>query len=431
MAWLSRGKQTLPFVALALYSAIAGALLATGRTLVAAFLVALCVALSALALNSQSISVLAVPAVFLVERLDLGSVDLSYSDALLIAASAVAVPALSRWPLSSRARLLLLGLAVYLGLVTLTIGFHPSIRSFAEVFHRAVLVGGSVIIGVQLVRTGRHVQALRLLLAATVTVSLAAVVTTLSTGLQPAYPWGLHKNFIGSLFATFLLLAVIHYRVFRLPAAARFPLVLTLGAGLLAAQSRGAFLTLLVGLLVLAVRRQGSHTLPVRAAAVLAVCGIAALIVVSVQNQLQERLETGNPNDSLAQREQVETATFDLWRENWLVGVGLKYFTTGEFGAANQAPNNVLNESMAETGIVGTAGFLILQGAAVLALARGSGPLSTAGLAVVVGRLLHGQVDIYWSAGTAALPWLIAGFGLAEERRRSVEVPEQAAHARV
>jgi hypothetical protein len=275
------------------------------------------------------------------------------------------------------------------------------------------------------------VQALRLLLAATVMVSIAAIVTALATGLQPAYPWGLHKNFIGSLFATFLLLAVIHYPVFRLPAAGRLPLVLTLSAGLLAAQSRGAFLTLLAGLLVLAVRRQGRHTLPVRAAAVLAVCGIAALIVASVQNQLQERVETGNPNDSLAQREQVETATFDLWQENWLVGVGLKYFTTGAFGAADQAPNNVLNESMAETGIVGTAGFLILQGVAVLALARGSGPLATAGLACVVGRLLHGQVDIYWSAGTAALPWLIAGFGLGEERRPSAAVSEQETRARV
>lgn len=374
MPWLSRGKQMLAPTGLALYAAVAGALLATGQARLAALLVAFCVVLSALALNTQSISVLAVPAVFLVERLDLGGIDLSYSDALLIAATAVALPALSRWPLSPRARLLLLGLTIYLSLVTFTIAFHPSIRSFAEVFHRAVLVGGSVIIGVQLVRTGRHVLALRLLLAATVTVSFASVATALSTGLQPAYPWGLHKNFVGSLFATFLLLAVIHYPVFRLPSIGRFPLLVVLGAGLLASQSRGAFLTLLAGLLVLAVRQQGRHTLPVRAAAVLAVCGIAALIITSVQNQLQERVETGNLNDSLAQRKQVETATFDLWRENWLVGVGLKYFTTGAFGAANQAPNNVLNESMAETGIVGTTGFLILQAAAVLALARGSGP---------------------------------------------------------
>ncbi|MBW3638896.1 MAG: O-antigen ligase family protein [Actinobacteria bacterium] len=410
---------------------MAGALLATGQARLAALLVALCVVLSALALNTQSISVLAVPAVFLVERLDLGGIDLSYSDALLIGATAVALPALSRWPLSPRARLLLLGLTIYLSLVTFTIAFHPSIRSYAEVFHRAILVGGSVIIGVQLVRTGRHVLALRLLLAATVTVSFASIATTLSTGLQPAYPWGLHKNFVGSLFATFLLLAVIHYPVFRLPVWGRLPLVVALSAGLAAAQSRGAFLTLLAGLLILAVRRQGPRRLPVRGAAVLAVCGIAALIIVSVQNQLQERVETGNLQDSLAQREQVETATFDLWRENWVVGVGLKYFTTGAFGAANQAPNNVLNESMAETGVVGTAGFLILQAAAVLALARGSGPLATAGLACVVGRLLHGQVDIYWSAGTAALPWLIAGFGLAEERRRIAGVAEQETHTRV
>lgn len=431
MAWLSRHKQVLAPALLAPYAALTGALLATGHTRTAALLVAACLIASALALNSQSISILAVPAVFLVERLELGGVDLSYSDALLITATAAALPALSSWPLSPRARLLLVGLAVYLGLVTFTLAFHPSIRSFAEVFHRAVLVGGSVLIGGQLLRTGRHVPAMRLLLAATVTVSFAAVAVALRTGLEPAYPWGLHKNFVGSLFAVFLLLAVIHYPVFRLPAGGKLPLVVVLSAGLLAAQSRGAFLTLLAGLLVVALRQRGRHTIAVRAAALVVVCGITALVLASVQSQLDERVETGNLQDSLAQREQVETATYDLWRENWLIGVGLKYFTTGDFGAANQAPNNVLNESMAEAGIVGTAGFLILQVTAVLALARGSGPLATAGLAIVVGRFLHGQVDIYWSAGTAALPWLIAGLGLAESRRRDVETSEPAAPARV
>jgi hypothetical protein len=431
MARLSRCKQVLAPAGLALYAALAGALLATGHARTAALLVGVCVILSALALNSQIISILAVPAVFLVGRLELGGVDLSYSDAMLIAATAATLPALSSWPLSSRARLLLLGLAVYLGLVTFTLAFHPSIRSFAEVFHRAVLVGGSVLIGVQLYRTGRHVLALRLLLVATVAVSFAAVAAALRSGLEPAFPWGLHKNFVGSLFAVFLLLTLVHYPVFRLPGNGRLPLVVVLSGGLLAAQSRGAFLTLLGGLLVVALRQRGRHTVAVRAAALLVVVGISALIVASVQGQLQERVETGNLQDSLTQREQVETATFDLWRENWLVGVGLKYFTTGSFGPANQAPNNVLNESMAEAGIIGTAGFLILQVTAVAALARGSGPLATAGLAVVVGRLLHGQVDIYWSAGTAALPWLIAGLGLAERRRREVDTSERETPARV
>lgn len=424
-------KQALALAGLIVYAGGAGAFLAVGHVKVAALLVGAYLGLAAFALNSQIFAIVAVPAVFLVHRLEVGGVDLSYSDALLIVASALAMPVLSRWPLSSRARLLLLGLATYLALVTLTIAFHPSARSLAEVFHRAVLVGGAVLIGVQLVRTGRHVLALRLLLTATVVVAVGAVLTTLTTGLQPAYPWGLHKNFVGSLFATFFLLAVIHYPAFRLPAAGKLPLLVVLAAGLAAAQSRGAFLTVLGGFLVVVLRQRGRHTFAVRTITLLAVVGIASLIVTSVNNQLEERVATGNVHDSLAQREQVETATYELWRENWVVGVGLKYFTTGGFGAANQAPNNVLNESMAETGIVGTVGFLLLQGVALVALARGSGPLATAGLACVFGRLLHGQVDIYWSAGTAALPWIVAGLGLADERLRTVDTTAQETPARV
>lgn len=425
-----RSRKSLPAAGLALYAAGVGVLLAAGQARLAALLVVGWVALAAFALNSQIFSVLAVPGVFLVERLDLGGIDLSGSDALLILATALALPALARAPLPSRARLLLVGLTIYLGLVVVTLGFHPSLRSFAEVFHRAVLVGGSVLIGIQLVRSGRHIVALRLLLVVTVSVSIAAVVTSLTTGLAPAYPLGLHKNFVGSLFAMILLIAMASYAVFDLPQTLRVPLMAVLVAGLLAAQSRGAFLTLLGGLLVLVVRQRGRQTVAVRAVALLGAAAAVALIVTSVQSQLEERVGTGVQHDSLAQRERVELATYELWNDHRVLGVGLKYFRTGMFGAANQAPNNVLNESMAETGIVGTVGFLGFQVLALVALARGSSPLATAGMACVLGRLLHGQVDIYWSAGTAALPWIVAGLGLAEQRSRAATLPQAAIGSR-
>lgn len=133
-----RSRKSLPAAGLALYAAGVGVLLAAGQARLAALLVVGWVALAAFALNSQIFSVLAVPGVFLVERLDLGGIDLSGSDALLILATALALPALARAPLPSRARLLLVGLTIYLGLVVVTLGFHPSLRSFAEVFHRAV-----------------------------------------------------------------------------------------------------------------------------------------------------------------------------------------------------------------------------------------------------------------------------------------------------
>jgi hypothetical protein len=39
--------------------------------------------------------------------------------------------------------------------------------------------------------------------------------------------------------------------------------------------------------------------------------------------------------------------------------------------------------------------------------------LVSVGVGVVAGLLLHGQVDIYWIAGSASLPFIILGMALA------------------
>jgi hypothetical protein len=41
--------------------------------------------------------------------------------------------------------------------------------------------------------------------------------------------------------------------------------------------------------------------------------------------------------------------------------------------------------------------------------------LAAAGFGAVAGLLAHGMVDIYWTAGTVTLPFILMGMGLAHE----------------
>jgi hypothetical protein len=143
------------------------------------------------------------------------------------------------------------------------------------------------------------------------------------------------------------------------------------------------------------------------------VISLAAFASITIYNQLQ----SGSHYTSLTQRSDVERATRHLWMEHPLTGVGLRFFKTPAY-AGYQAPNNVVNEVLAEAGVPGLLGFIVFAAGSLVGLARGRGSLATAALCAVAGRFVHGLVDIYWVGGTTALPWIIAGMGLASVPRR-------------
>ena len=64
--------------------------------------------------------------------------------------------------------------------------------------------------------------------------------------------------------------------------------------------------------------------------------------------------------------------------------------------------------------LVLAAGFIIFNVGALSVLLRYRNPLAVAGLACVADRLVHGMVDIFWTAGDASRPWLIVGMGMAQ-----------------
>jgi hypothetical protein len=142
---------------------------------------------------------------------------------------------------------------------------------------------------------------------------------------------------------------------------------------------------------------------------------------VSIHSQLTQTKQEQQLG-SIGIRLNVEKETRHIWRTSPAVGAGLKYFNTGKFGEFAQPANNDVDNELAESGLVGLAGFVILQGtvATVALRRRRSNGLVAPAIGIVLGVLLHGMVDIYWSAGTVSLPFMILGIALAADESSSV-----------
>lgn len=413
-------ERAAPVTALvggAAYGAAVGAL-ATASVRLAVPLTLFGVLLVLMAWRTVAIAVIAVPGVFIIQRAPL--IDVSYVDIIVAVAGAAAFLAGAQRALTPNARVVLWAFAAYLGLLLGSVAFNQSLRSDFEWIRRISVVAGSMLVGAWLVREGLAHIALRALLMATVLLGILAVGSSASEGFAPASPLWYHKNYVGSISATVLLVLVAAPGAFRLSAMSVRVAAVFLTAGLLAAQSRGAILALSAGLLIWFVRIDRDRRRRFGALAVVALVGFTALVGLSIRAQLARRVV--NPHDSISQRIEVESATRELWQAHPMTGVGLRYFSTPEFNGY-QPPNNVVNEVLAEAGFPGLIGFVIFVGGSLIGLSRRRDQLALAALCVVSARFVHGLVDIYWVAGTTTLPWLIAGMGLASPRQDSNDDP--------
>lgn len=361
--------------------------------------------------RSVALAVIAVPCVWIVQRAP--GIDVSYPDVIVAVAAVLAFLAGAHRSLSPNASIVLRSFSFYLGMLLGSVVFNHSVRSDFEWFHRLFIVAGAILVGAWLVREGYQHIALRALLIITGVVSVLAVAESVTHGGAAAYPLWFHKNFVGSLAATTLLVLATAPREFRIRQSWLRLLTLTVLFGLLASQSRGAFLALALGLFIWFFRSNRERRRTAGLFVAVALIGFVAFVGLSVRTQLSD--QQVNPHSSISQRVEVETATRELWKQHPFTGVGLRFFARPEF-QGYQPPNDVLNETLAEAGFPGLVGFLIFAGGTVMGLLRRRDALAIAALCVVSGRFLHGLVDIYWVAGTTTLPWLIAGMGLARPR---------------
>lgn len=360
--------------------------------------------LGLVAANAARVAVLAMVGVWLIPRLP---GNISVTDVLVALAAVAALAAGVGRTLDARARIVLRAFALYLVALLLTLSFNQTLRADLEWFHRIALVAGAILVGAWLVRTGLHHRALQLLLAVTAAISVIALVDTTSHGFAPAQPLDYQKNFIGSLTATVLLVLVAAHREFELPRRILVLASLFVAGGLVASQSRGAIVAVVAGLLIWFFRTPSKSSRSLRRIALIIAICLGVFAGISIRNELHQRTY-----NSFTQRTQVEQATRQLWKAHPFTGVGLRFFKTPRY-AGYQPPNNVVDEVLAEAGVIGLAGFVAFVVGSLWGLARLRGALATAALCVVAARFIHGLFDIYWTGGTTTLPWIIAGMALA------------------
>jgi len=355
-----------------------------------------------------------VPGVFLTRRVPGGS--MSFSDGLLIAGCVVPFLVASwREPLFRR---LFFIFAAYEVVLVTTVIAHPSGRAVVEWMHRFLLLGGTVAVGAYLTREGLARRALRLFVLVTGFVAAAAIVDTLTRGLGPAYPFGLHKNYVGAVTAAALLLSFAIPQELRLGRRVVPPMQVLLLGGLLASQSRGAEFGLVAGALVVVVLHRG-----LRWSRAVLVMGplvfVLAALSVNAEFSASAHLDSSRARfESFQIRRTAGGEALQLWRESPLVGQGLRSYLD-QNSQLQTSPHNIVYEALVESGIVGLAAFFLLQGGAVLVLRRAGSNLALAALALVVANLVHGLFDLYWVAGTLTLTWLVVGMAAGEAAHSS------------
>jgi O-antigen ligase len=102
-----------------------------------------------------------------------------------------------------------------------------------------------------------------------------------------------------------------------------------------------------------------------------------------------------------------------IWLKNRFVGGGLKYFK--DPARSYPTPHNLFIGELAEVGLIGLAGLLVLLGAVILALRRSATDLAVLGAMAFVCRLTQGLADIFWVAGPLTIAVLLVGMGLADD----------------
>jgi hypothetical protein len=258
-------------------------------------------------------------AVFISRRVGPPGLDMSVADVTLVVASVVALP----WvPWRNRAvRRVGAAIAVYLLVLLVTVVAQPSQRAVFEWAHRSVLLLGSVAVGAAVARLRAGPMAVRVLYAAATVVAVAAVAQGIASGMRPAYPLGLQKNFAGGLLAMTLLVAWVAPAYAELRRTTMLVVQAAVVPGLLATQSRGAMAALVVAMAIWALVTRK------RALRFLALVPVAAVMVVLVLASLRSDLERRNdPYSPVTSRRILNQAALVAWSENRVFGAGLRYF---------------------------------------------------------------------------------------------------------
>jgi O-antigen ligase len=339
------------------------------------------------------------------------SVNISVCDTVTVLALIAAVPYV---PWKSRALRRVLGaLCVYLALIAIAVAAHPTRAALLEWPHRAVLVGGAVLIGAAVARRGETAIALRAYVLGGAVVAIGAIYESLTTGFSPAFPFGMHKNAAGSFLAIAVIIMIVApVRPGLRARTIRFLRILCI-VGLAATQARGAALALVAAIAIYAIRNRRARQ---RAPIFFLVLSVG-LIVASVVTLQEEVVENPQFNAIDTRRDSFDIAINDVWLANPIVGGGLRWFQEGD--PFNPGIHNVAIAELSEVGVIGFVGLLILMGNLLVVLNRQRTSMGELALLVLVFLLLFSFTGILWAAGAITITMLVVGLAVGESPSRT------------
>lgn len=354
----------------------------------------------------MAIPLMAVPALFIAQRVGLGGTDLSVSDVALAAAFGTAL-LLGKRPYSPTMRSLLWLNLVYQFATLFTVIVNPYTANTVEWFHAWLLVSGALVVGWALGRAGYARLALMLMLASGAVIAVSTVLAGVVAYAQgdfgpvfPEWPFPMHKNAAGTFLVFVALIAFVHPEWAQLPHDwTRLVFWLSIVA-LAMTQSRQAIISLVMVLIVLGLRRGA----PRRHRALVLLAIPAIWLVVST---ILEQIDSQNQHNSYFQRLDWIREVYAFWKHAPIFGHGLRYWYTDV--SANFQPPQAELEVVASAGLVGLAGFLVMIVGMLVVLWRVDPAFGILAFAVVLSRVVQAQFDLFWVAGAVSVPFVIAG----------------------
>ena len=394
---LDQGVEIAPLMAIAIGALVIGAVVTSSVPL--------------------AIALIALPGLFIVQRVGLGA-GLSVSDVALAAAFGCAV-LLGQRPFSRPLRALLWLDLVYQFATFFTVIVNPNSANTAEWFHAWLLVSGALVVGWALGAGGYARLALSILV---VTACVLAALTIAQGLIQYAagdfsavyliWPFGMHKNALGTLLAFAAVVAYIRPDwvgwTRRWSVAALWLLV----PAVLLTQSRQAIIGLIAAVIVAVIRRRTTG----RSRLVLLLIIPAVWLVVTM---VADQIASQNVHNSVFQRLDWFREVLRFWRESPVFGHGLRYWYT-EPTAPYQPPQAEI-EVLASAGVVGLIGFALLWIGVLVVLWRVDPRFGTLAVAVTLSRIVQAQFDLFWVAAQVSIPFVIAGIclGAMDRERRA------------
>ncbi len=396
---------------------------APGQPTVALLVAGAVLVLGVTAAEPAAIALIAFPLLIVVHRVGAGGFDLTVSDAVLFVATLAALVFAPR-PFHPTLRSLLWLNAVYQFATLFTVLVNPFSANVVEWFHAWMLVSGALLVGWTVGRQGFARLAVTLFLLACL---LLAAVTIGQGTLQWArgdlgpvfvsWPYGMHKNFVGPAMGFAAVAAYARPGWMGWSRRWAWAAFMVFSVALLFTQSRQAIVGLGVALVVVAFRdHRARHRWSLTLLGV-----VPALLLVATM--VRDQVESGNRFNGVLQRVTWFSDTLGVWAQSPWVGQGLRFWTTGRTAVGFQPPNAEL-EVLASAGIVGLVAFVLLMVGVLRRLWALAPAYGTFAVALVLSRLVQGQLDLFWISIQVSVPFALAGVAIgALARAEEIESP--------